>query len=62
MTAFYQFASDSPWLTFFIAVLAIGLIGRFLKFIAILVRGYPPAKVKACKKDKDFRSIPEQQG
>jgi len=54
VNSFYQFASDSPWLTFFLAMLAIGLIKYLLRFIAVLARGHPPAKVKACKRCKNF--------
>lgn len=49
MTTFYQFASDSPWLTFFLFVLVIGLINKLLSFIAVLVRGHKPPSIKVCK-------------
>ena len=56
----FQFMSDSPWLTFFLAVIAgnviLGLLvklpNRLLRHLNIWKHGYPPAH---CDADGDFR-------
>ena len=55
-----QFMSDSPWLTFFLAVIAaevvisvvVNLPNRILRHWNIRKHGYPPAH---CDADGDFR-------
>lgn len=60
-----QFMSDSPWLTFFLAMIAgevvvrvvVNLPNRILRHWNIRKHGYPPAH---CNADGDFR--PEKDG
>ena len=59
MTNLWQFMSDSPWLTFFLAVLAallieevIGIPNRVLRHWNIHKHGYPPPH---CDADGDFK-------
>lgn len=57
---FYQFASDNPWLTFFLAWLALAFLvkvwNRTLRHLNIRKHGYPPAH---CDADGDFRPTKE---
>lgn len=52
---FYQFASDSPWLTFFLFLIVTQMIwlivNRVLRAITIYKHGYPPDH---CDADGDF--------
>lgn len=56
MTDFYKFASESPWLTFFLAWLVFQTIlviwSRFWRHWNIRKHGYPPAH---CDADGDFK-------
>ena len=60
MTDLYQFASDSPWLAFFLACLAVCLLeeiffrlpNRIMRHININKHGYPPPH---CDADGDFK-------
>lgn len=51
MKTLIEFASDSPWLTFFLAWLLVDLlmkvIGRGYRTIMVSVRGWPPAHLDA---------------
>lgn len=61
MNNFYQFASDSPWLTFFLAWLithfVFVVINRFLRTIKVLAAGWPPEHLDA---DGDWKSEEEK--
>jgi hypothetical protein len=52
----YQFMSDSPWLSFFLAYAfvecTVKLGGRILRSINIAIRGWPPGHLDA---DGDFQ-------
>jgi hypothetical protein len=60
MTDLLKFASDNPWLTFFLAVLAaeviirvvVNLPNRILRHWNIRKHGYPPPH---CDADGDFK-------
>jgi hypothetical protein len=61
MQAFFQFASDSPWLAFFVCLVISQLLyailfrlpNRLLRHLNIRKAGWPPAHVDA---DGDFKS------
>lgn len=38
----YEFMGNSPILTFFLALLVFGLLRALLRFVTVLVNGYPP--------------------
>jgi hypothetical protein len=60
---FYEFASGSPWLTFFLVVavgevvvrVAVNLPNRILRHWNIRKHGYPPPH---CDADGDFKNDP----
>ena len=60
MTDLFKFASDSPWLTFFLAVITaevivrvvVNLPNRILRHWNIHKHGYPPPH---CDADGDFK-------
>ena len=56
MVDLFQFMSDSPWLTFFLAIIAgdvmVKLPNRILRHLNIRKHGYPPAH---CDADGDFK-------
>jgi hypothetical protein len=60
-----QFMSDSPWLTFFLVLIAVGgikfsfamLINRPLRHMNIRKHGWPPAH---CDADGDFKRNEEK--
>jgi len=65
MSEFYRFASDNPWLTFFLAWIAAWvichfgnlLINRTYRTIKVCVRGWPPSHLDA---DGDWKPEPEK--
>jgi hypothetical protein len=61
MTTFYEFASSSPFLTFFLAVGIVELIKYFaraiLRGVLVSVRGWPPAHLDA---DGDWKPEPKK--
>lgn len=56
----YEFMSDSPWLTFFLALLVIGYLFKFwnrlMRHLSVRCRGWPPAHLDA---DGEFRPAPK---
>lgn len=57
MTA-YEFMSDSPWLTFFLAwfltELVFKITNRILRTIKVCVKGWPPSHIDA---DGDWKPV-----
>lgn len=55
---FYEFATGSPWLTFFLIWLLLltilKIINRILRFFTMRKCGYPPPH---CDADGDFKEI-----
>jgi hypothetical protein len=54
METFYKFASENPWLTFFLAVGIGGVIKRTYRMLMVLTRGWPPEHLDA---DGDWRAF-----
>lgn len=56
----YQFMSDSPWTTFFLAYFAaralISITSRAYRMIMVSLRGWPPAHLDA---DGDWKPEPK---
>lgn len=50
---FYEFMSDSPYLSFGIALLFLFLMDTIIIHISIWIRGYPPPKVCKCSEEID---------
>lgn len=44
MQDFYRFASDSPFLTFFLAWLGVVCVTGMLRLVCVLFRGWPDKK------------------
>lgn len=64
MSDFFNFASNSPFLTFFLACIVGGviraafrLITRLYRMIMVASRGWPPAHLDA---DGDWKPTPEK--
>lgn len=63
----WHFASDNPWLAFFLALVALGglntILGFFinkpLRHMSIRKHGWPPAH---CDADGDFRETDKEEG
>lgn len=51
-----EFASGSPWLAFFLSLItlqaSVHIIVYTMKYLSIMVRGYPPAKVKRVQPER----------
>lgn len=62
----FQFMSDSPWLTFFLACLVVHSVcellfrswNRLMRHLNIRKAGWPPAHLDA---DGDFKPAPKEQ-
>ena len=59
MEAFYKFASENPWLTFFLAVGVGSVIKRTYRMVMVTTRGWPPEHLDA---DGDRNSSDESNG
>ena len=46
----FEFMSDSPWLSFFLAWLVMITITTMVRWIVILIRGYSPPTLSAKEK------------
>jgi len=61
MTTFYDFATNSPWITFFLAVGILNLISvmfrQCLRTVRVWLCGWPPPHLDL---DGDFKPDPEK--
>ena len=54
MNDFYTFASNNPYLTFFLLLIILQTVGAIFRSFAVAIRGWPP---KEEKKKKDGVTI-----